>query len=196
MLLSSWKFWALDMTNSVSSSSSKSSSSSGKYLNKVLQDGHADPSNLLNGHAIIKLFAGTYKFVVWACVIGIITSVFLYQRGQSKNSDRLRLGGSGAVWGWYVILLTIYFSISFYVSRGQLAPEGLLAVFIISVSEYIIFFFAPKQYVNAMHAYAIHEMSDRQDIKHTADKRASIATMSTAVTIVFILLALMLHSIF
>lgn len=192
MLKNTFSYFLLDAATSMS----QSSSSKGSYLNQVLKDGHADATNLFNGHFVIGMFAGAYKFLVWACVIGIAAGVFLYQKGSSKNSDSLRMGGSGTVWAFYGVLLWMYFAIAFYASNGQITGNRVLAVVIIAISEYFMFFFAPKQYVNAMHAYALYEMSDRQDLKHTADGRSSVATLSTAFTVVFILLVLMLHSIF
>lgn len=191
-------FFTLLTSNSVSSSSASSpgmaSSSSNAMLDKILDTDGAN--KLMQGHWLVRIMANTYQYAVWVCLFFLAVSVLLYSSGSSKNSDKLRNGSSIAAWVFYNIILFMYLIVIKFASGGQITGSKLIAVTVILLSEYGLFWIMPKQYNSAMHVYALHEMSDRADLKQTADKKINLATGAVVFAAILIIVALVLRNAF
>lgn len=191
--LSTFNYFVL-LTSQSSSSSSASSSSSSDALNQILDTKGAQ--GILHGNWMLSLFASVYKYAIWICLFGLVASLLLYGSGSSKNSDNMRNGASKASWACYGIIMVIYMVIMNFASGGQITPSKGIAVTVIVAAEYGLFWILPKQYNSAMHVYALYEMSDRPDLKQTADKVSNISIGSAFLAAVLIILAIVLHSMF
>lgn len=191
--LSMLNYFAL-LTSQSSSSSSGNSSSSSDALNQILDSKGAQ--SILHGNWMLNIFASVYKYAVWICLFGLAASLLLYGSGSSKNSDRMRNGAATASWTCYGIIMVIYMVIMNFASGGQITPSKGIAVAVIVAAEYGLFWVLPKQYNSAMHVYAMYEMSDRPDLKQTADKISNISIGSAFLAALLIVLAIVLHSMF